>query len=482
MTALIESGRLVSFTYPRATGRPMTQTSFSTLQALSDAELANLEQLGFTRMTEIQQQTLPKALAGEDIIAQAKTGSGKTASFAIPLLHKLNQRFFAAQALVLCPTRELASQVADDIRKLARFQANIKVVVLSGGVPIGPQIASLEHGAHVVVGTPGRIKDHLRKNTLDLSHIETLVLDEADRMLDMGFRDDIHEIAAQTARKRQTLLFSATYPPNIEELSRSLQHKPVRISVASTHQASSIQQRVIMCPRNQKPEVLIKAIQHFNVQQGIIFCNTRPDVEAVAQWLRNHGYTALALHGDLEQSDREEIYVRFKNGSSHFLVATDVAARGLDVDDLPAVVNYDLPREREVYTHRIGRTGRAGSTGLAISLAYEKDSFKISAINALQEQDMQEYGVEKLCRKADNVEKPKMVTLCFAAGRKEKLRPGDILGALTAEGGVPGAGIGKIDVLDQVAYVAVERQHARQALEHLRTRKIKNKSIKVRRI
>lgn len=460
----------------------MTTPSFSSVQALSPAELNNLEQLGFLQMTEVQQQAIPLALRKQDIIAQAKTGSGKTAAFAIPLLHQLNQRFFAVQALVLCPTRELASQVAEDVRKLARFQANIKVVVLSGGVGIGPQIGSLEHGAHVVVGTPGRIKDHLRKGTLDISRVQTLVLDEADRMLDMGFREDIEHIVGHTPAERQTLLFSATYPANIEQLSRQLQRKPTRISVESVHQSGTIQQRLIICPRNQKPEMLIKAIQHFVVEQGVVFCNTKLEVEEVAQRLRMEGYTALALHGDLEQRDRDEIFVRFKNNSAHFLVATDVAARGLDVDELPAVINYDLPHEREVYTHRIGRTGRAGSTGLAISLAYEKDSFKIAAINALQGMDMQEYAPEKLCRKPSKVNKPAMVTLCMTAGRKDKLRPGDILGALTREGGIDGSSVGKIDVLEFVSYVAIERSHARQALEHLSSGKVKNRSVKVRRV
>lgn len=460
----------------------MTDTSFSSLQALSAAQLSNLEQLGFTQMTEIQQQALPPALRQHDIIAQAKTGSGKTAAFSIPLLHQLNQRFFAAQGLVLCPTRELANQVAEDMRKLARYQANIKIVVLSGGVGIGPQIASLEHGAHVVVGTPGRIKDHLRKGTLEIGHVQTLVLDEADRMLDMGFRDDIEHIVSHAPRKRHTMLFSATYPDNIEQLSQQLQHKPIRISVESVHQSSSILQRLIICPRKQKSELLSKAIQHFVVEQAVVFCNTKLEVEAVAEHLRHTGYTALALHGDLEQHEREEMFIRFKNNSAHFLVATDVAARGLDVDELPVVINYDLPRDREVYTHRIGRTGRAGSKGLAISLAYEHERYRAVAINALQGMDMQEYAAEKLCRKPSKINKPNWITLCLSAGRKDKLRPGDILGALTRDGGINAKHVGKIDVLEFVAYVAIERSAARQALEHLKSGKVKNKTIKVRRV
>lgn len=460
----------------------MPSTDFSSLP-LSQAELKNIHDLGFTAMTPIQQAALPEALAGKDLIAQAQTGSGKTASFGIPLLHKLNQRFFGVQGLVLCPTRELASQVAEELRKLARFQANIKIVVLTGGVGIGPQIASMEKGAHVVVGTPGRIQDHLRKGTLQIDQVETLVLDEADRMLDMGFKEEIEQIVSHTPNARQTLLFSATYPDNIQALSQNLQRNPVSIKIASTRDTSSIEQQLIICEPRQKNEQLLAAITQFGIEQAVIFCNTKQDVDDTAAALRQAGFLALALHGDLEQRDRDEIYVRFKNNSAHFLVATDVAARGLDVDDLPAVINLDLPRENEVYVHRIGRTGRAGKQGLALSLAYERELYKVEAIEKLLGYELARYNLAPYSsHNRDAIHKPPMVTLSLLAGKKDKLRPGDILGALTGKGGIEGKQVGKIDVLDYVAYVAVQRKVARHALEHLQRTRIKNRAIKVRRV
>lgn len=455
---------------------------FNILTELSTEELNNLDQLGFTGMTAIQEQALPAALAGQDLIAQAKTGSGKTAAFGIPLLHKLNPRFFGVQSLVLCPTRELASQVASELRKLARFQANIKIVVLCGGVPIGPQIASMEKGAHVVVGTPGRIKDHLLKNTMQIDQIQTLVLDEGDRMLDMGFRDDILEIVSYTPANRQTLIFSATFPDNIEQLSRALQNKPLNIKVESTHTTSTIEQQIIITEPNEKETGLIKAINHYKINQAVIFCNTKQSVSEVTEALRDQGYLALALHGDLEQRERDEIYARFKNNSAHFLIATDVAARGLDVSDLPAVINYELPRDAEVYVHRIGRTGRAGSSGLALSLATAKESFKIKAIEEQLEQELEELNANYLSTKLREIQPPPMVTLCLAAGRRDKIRPGDILGTLTNNSGIEGQNIGKIDVLPTLTYVAIQRDLARKALEHLSHNKIKNKTVRARRV
>ncbi|MBL34889.1 MAG: ATP-dependent RNA helicase DbpA [Oceanospirillaceae bacterium] len=460
----------------------MTDPAFSSIAAISQDQLKNLQDMGFSNMTPVQQQTLPAAMAGNDILAQAKTGSGKTAAFGIPLLQKLNPRFFGVQGMVLCPTRELATQVATELRKLARFQANIKIVVLSGGVSIGPQIGSLEHGAHVIVGTPGRIKDHLRKKTLDISQLQTLVLDEADRMLDMGFSDDIHHIAGHTPENRQTLLFSATYPDNIGQLSRALQNNPQEIRVEAVHSANSIQQQWIMCSRSDKPEAMLRAIHHFDIHQGVVFCNTKQSVNEVAQILKEAGYIARGLHGDLEQRDRDQVYIQFRQGASNFLVATDVAARGLDVDDLPAVINYDLPRDPEVYVHRIGRTGRAGKDGLAISLTTEKEQYKQDAITDQQHMKADIMDQSELSFVAEDVSRPQFVSLCIAGGRKNKLRPGDILGALTSNGGIPGSDVGKIDVLDFVAYVAVKRPVAREALAHLQKSKIKGKAIKVRRV
>ncbi|MEC8102952.1 MAG: ATP-dependent RNA helicase DbpA, partial [Pseudomonadota bacterium] len=357
--------------------------AFNSIQGITPAMQDNLQQLGFNDATEIQAQSLPVSLAGNDLLAQAKTGSGKTVAFGIPLLQKLNPKFFGIQGLVLCPTRELATQVADELHKLARFTANIKIVVISGGVSIGPQIGSLERGAHIVVGTPGRIKDHLRKKTMVLDNVNTLVLDEADRMLEMGFADDIRDIASHTKHNRQTLLFSATYPDNIKALSKDLMHEPETIKVEAVHKTDHIRQQIIGCEKAGRTEALLAAMQHYAIEQAVIFCNTKQTVNDVSQALRHAGYLSLGLHGDLQQKDRDQTYIRFKQGSAHCLVATDVAARGLDVDELQAVINYELPRDPEVYVHRIGRTGRAGSEGLALSLFTEREQYKREAIEDL---------------------------------------------------------------------------------------------------
>lgn len=446
---------------------------------ISKAQIENLNKLGYQSMTDIQAQALPLALKGKDIIAQAKTGSGKTAAFSLAILDNINPRFFGAQALVLCPTRELATQVAQEIRKLARHIANIKVVILSGGQPIGPQIGSLSHGAHIVVGTPGRIKDHLRKQTLKIDQVKTLVLDEADRMLDMGFRDDIEDIAAHTPEKRQTLLFSATYPENIEQLSKHLQYEPQSIRIADTHDQKKIQQQLFVCPRSEKIETLKKVLSFFDIQQAVIFCNTKQVVQEVAQALQDLRCSAMALQGDMDQKDRDRVLIRFKQQSANFLIATDVAARGLDVDDLEYVINFDLPRDTDVYAHRIGRTGRADKSGIAISIATDKEQYKIDAINEHPVGDLHQ-DQTLTAEQATTIAPMPYVSLCLQAGRKDKLRPGDILGALTNNGGINGKTVGKIDVLEYVAYVAVERDQAKFALEHLQQSRIKGRKIKVR--
>ncbi|WP_370693332.1 ATP-dependent RNA helicase DbpA [Oceanobacter sp. 4_MG-2023] len=458
-----------------------TSSEFAALD-LPAEQIDNLRTMGYTAMTAIQQLALPLALDGKDLIAQAKTGSGKTASFAIPLLTKINPRFFGVQGLIMCPTRELASQVATEIRQLARYLANIKVVVLSGGVSIGPQIGSLEHGAHIVVGTPGRLKDHLRKNTLDISQVHTLVLDEADRMLDMGFSDDIQHIIGHTPEDRQTLLFSATYPNNIQKLSAQYQQSPEIIKVESTHTSNSIDQRLVLCDRHQRPAALERVLAHFDIQQAVVFCNTKQSTEEVAQQLKSLGFIARAINGDLEQRDRDAILTQFKQGSANFLVATDVAARGLDVDDLPAVINVEVPRELEVYTHRIGRTGRAGKEGIAITLIGDSEDNKRKALNNQQGIDIPCMAVEELSIDTPIPVLPEFATLCIAAGRKHKMRPGDVLGALTAPGGIQGKQVGKIHVLDMVSYVAVERTAARQAVEVLNQGRVKGKTIKARKL
>ena len=452
--------------------------AFSTLD-ISPALIDNLQQLGYLQMTDIQAAALPLALAGNDVIAQAKTGSGKTASFAIPLLLKINQRDFGAQSLILCPTRELSTQVAQEIRKIARFQQNLKVVVLCGGQSIGPQIGSLEHGAHIIVGTPGRIKDHLRKKTLDISRVNTVVLDEADRMLDMGFMEDIEGIVGQAPSQRQTLLFSATYPDDIESLSRQFQNNPQQVSVESQHDDETIEQQFYLCAKSQRFESVYSLLNNYAPASAILFCNTKQYVNDVCKYLNDRGVTTVALHGDMEQRDRDQVFVQFKQQSARFLVATDVAARGLDIDDLPMVLNVELPRDPAVYVHRVGRTGRAGKEGIAVSLCTDSERYKLDAIGEYQERDIDFNVIEELEEKGSDLSS-EFTTLCIAGGRKQKVRPGDILGALTGDAGIDGKAVGKINVLDYVAYVAIKNNVASKALGRLINGKIKGRKFKVR--
>lgn len=456
-----------------------TATDFASL-SLPAPLLKNLDNIGYLEMTPIQQQSLPHIMAGKDIIAKAKTGSGKTAAFAIGLILKLKQRDFACQALVLCPTRELATQVASQIRKLARYQQNIKVVTLCGGQPIGPQIGSLEHGAHVVVGTPGRIQDHLRKQTLSLARTTSLVLDEADRMLDMGFIDAITNIIGHLPQERQTLLFSATYPSQIHSLSEQFQHLPVEVHIESENH-SLIEQHFYHVENANKPAVLIKLLQEFEPSSVVIFCNTKQTCKNVGTELYQAGYKPVVLHGDMEQKERDQMLVRFANQSATVLIATDVAARGLDIDDLAAVINYDLSHVPQVHVHRVGRTGRAGMQGLAFSLYTQKEQYKLENISDYLKTPLNFADPKQLTHQRPPVPAP-MVTLAIDGGRKHKMRPGDILGALTKEAGIPGDQVGKINIFEFVAYVAVARSSAPQALSRLEQGRIKGRTFKVRRL
>ncbi|AYC31182.1 ATP-dependent RNA helicase DbpA [Pseudomonas cavernae] len=457
----------------------MTTTAFSTLP-LSAAMLANLEALGYAQMTPIQAQSLPLMLKGQDLIAQAKTGSGKTAAFGIALLDPLNPRFFGCQALVLCPTRELADQVAKELRRLARAADHIKVLTLCGGVPFGPQIGSLEHGAHIIVGTPGRIQEHLRKGTLKLDSLNCLVLDEADRMLDMGFYDSIAEIIQQTPSKRQTLLFSATYPAGIEQLAKAFMRKPQRVEVEALHSDSQIEQRFYEIAPAQRLDAVLRLLGHFRPQSCVAFCFTKQQCQELVELLQAKGIVAMALHGDLEQRDRDQVLAMFANRSLSVLVATDVAARGLDIAALDAVINVELARDAEIHIHRVGRTGRAGEKGLALSLVAPAEAQRARAIEELQGKPLNWQDFDSLPAGRGEPLLPPMATLCIAGGRKDKVRPGDILGALTGDAGIPSAQVGKIAIFDFQAYVAVERGVAKQALKRLNDGKIKGRSLKVR--
>jgi len=457
----------------------VTQTAFSSLP-LSAAMLANLESLGYSEMTPIQAQSLPVMLKGMDLIAQAKTGSGKTAAFGIGLLNPLNPRYFGCQALVICPTRELADQVAKELRRLARSADNIKILTLCGGVPFGPQIGSLEHGAQIIVGTPGRIQQHLSKGTLKLDGLNTLVLDEADRMLDMGFYDSIAEIIEQTPSRRQTLLFSATYPSSIKQLSAKFMRDPQQVKAEAFHDDTQIEQRFYEIAPEERMEAVVKLLNCYRPQSCVAFCFTKQQCQEVVDHLTAKGISAAALHGDLEQRDRDQVLAMFANRSLSVLVATDVAARGLDIDALDMVINVELARDSEIHIHRVGRTGRAGEKGLAMSLVAPAEAHRAQAIETLQRAPLNWHPLSSLKHQGGAPLQPTMITLCIGAGRKDKLRPGDILGALTGAAGIPGAQVGKIAIFDFQAYVAVERVVAMQALKCLSEGKIKGRSLRVR--
>lgn len=457
----------------------MSNTSFSTINLKPDL-LSNLATLGYTQMTPIQALSLPSILAGKDVIGQGKTGSGKTAAFGLGVLSNLNVKRFRVQALVLCPTRELADQVATEIRTLGRAIHNIKVLTLCGGMPMGPQIGSLEHGAHILVGTPGRILDHLEKGRIDLSELNTLVLDEADRMLEMGFQESLDAIINATPISRQTLLFSATFPTQIKQIAQRIMREPEMVKVESTHNTSSIQQFFYKVEGTQaRDQALELLLLHHQPESAVVFCNTKKEVQSVADELHHKGFSVVELHGDLEQRDRDQALIQFANKSISILVATDVAARGLDVDNLDAVVNFELSRDPEVHVHRIGRTGRAGSQGLAFSFFSDKEMHRVAMIDEYLDMPIEAATLPEVNPQAQPYA-AKMVTLQIDGGKKQKVRPGDILGALTAGEHIAAEQIGKINVLPMRAYVAVNKKVAKLALQKLSNGKIKGRQFRAR--
>ncbi|MBK8524182.1 MAG: ATP-dependent RNA helicase DbpA [Betaproteobacteria bacterium] len=467
-------------TSPAATDTtPAGGRSFDEL-SLSPSIRAALNQLEYHTMTPIQAASLPITLAGHDLIAQAKTGSGKTAAFALALLTNLNPRWFAVQAMVLCPTRELAEQVTQEIRRLARFEDNIKVLSLCGGTTMRPQMASLEHGAHIVVGTPGRMLDHLERGSLQLNGLNTLVLDEADRMLDMGFHDDIVYVAKQCPKARQTLLFSATYPEGIERLARQFLRNPQEVKLLEQHDRSKIRQRFYEIKHEERLQAVGVLLKHYRPVSTLAFCNTKQQCRDLVEVLRGQGFQALTLNGDMEQRERDQVLIQFANRSCSVLVATDVAARGLDIAQLEAVINVDMTPDPEIHVHRIGRTGRADQDGWALSLCSPGDKRRIGAIAQAMGSEPEWHGLGSLQSGNDAPLVPPMVTLQILGGRKEKIRPGDVLGALTGEAGFTREQIGKITVTDWNTYVAVVREIAAESVRRLSAGKVKGKTVKVR--
>jgi len=458
--------------------------SFANLP-LSPAMQANLAQLGYLQMTPIQAASLPLALAGADLIAQAQTGSGKTAAFALALLQRLDVTRLAVQALVLCPTRELADQVTQEIRRLARAADNVKVLTLCGGSPMRPQMDSLAFGAHIAVGTPGRLMDHLERGSLPLGALQTLVLDEADRMLDMGFFDDIVTVAKQCPKDRQTLLFSATYPEGIAKLSAQFMRNPKEVKVearASQGEAAgpAIEQIAFEVSESERLHAVSLLLNHYCPASTLAFCNTKQQCRDLVDVLTGQGFVAMALHGDLEQRDRDQVLIQFANRSCSVLVATDVAARGLDIAQLECVINVEVTPDAEVHVHRIGRTGRAGAQGLALSLVSMDEMGRIGRIEQMQGREFAWQPLAGLTPGEGGPLAPAMDTLQILGGRKDKIRPGDVLGALTGEAGFAGTQIGKINVTEFHTYVAVERGVAREAVKRLSNGKVKGRKVKVR--
>ncbi|EPX2747953.1 ATP-dependent RNA helicase DbpA [Enterobacter hormaechei] len=453
-------------------------TAFSTLNVLPEAQLTNLNELGYLTMTPVQAAALPAILEGRDVRVQAKTGSGKTAAFGLGLLQHIDATLFQTQSLILCPTRELADQVAGELRRLARFLPNTKILTLCGGQPFGAQRDSLQHAPHIIVATPGRLLDHLQKGTVSLDALQTLVMDEADRMLDMGFSDAIDDVIRFAPTTRQTLLFSATWPEAIAAISGRVQKNPLTIEIDTVDALPAIEQQFFETSQQGKIPLLQKLLSQHQPASCVVFCNTKKDCQAVCDALNDAGQSALSLHGDLEQRDRDQTLVRFANGSTRVLVATDVAARGLDIKSLELVVNFELAWDPEVHIHRIGRTARAGNSGLAISFCAPEEAQRANIL------------AEMLQLKLNWVNAPgnisiaplaaEMATLCIDGGKKAKMRPGDVLGALTGDIGLDGADIGKITVHPAHVYVAVRQSVAHKAWKQLQGGKIKGKTCRVR--
>ena len=455
-------------------------TTFAGL-ALEPSLRAGLDALGYTTLTPIQAQSLPAILDRRDLIAQAPTGSGKTAAFGLGLLHHIDAGATRTQALVLCPTRELADQVGKQLRKLATGIANLKLSVLCGGIPLAPQLASLaQHAPQVVVGTPGRVLELVQKDALDLRGVRTLVLDEADRMLDMGFDEPIRALVKRTPKDRQTLLFSATFPESIRILAQAMLRDPLEVSVDGDAHAPRIETHFFEAEPARRAPQLAALLLQFRPESTVVFCNMRRDTEEVVGSLAHYGFAALALHGDMEQRDRDEVLLQLANRSCNVLVASDVAARGLDVEDLAAVVNYELPTDVDGYRHRIGRTGRAGRRGLALSLVAAREEARAQMIAAAQPRPpTRESSPLATGRPAQPAQAP-MTTLRIDGGKTDKLRAGDILGALTGEAGLPARAIGRIAIHATRSYVAIAREQADRALARLDQGKIKGRRFRVR--
>ena len=445
---------------------------------ISKEFVQNIKSLTYTKLTQIQEQVIPIVLQEKNIIAQAKTGSGKTAAFCIPIIEKLEVKKFRIQILVLAPTRELANQIAQEMRQLSRHIHNVKVLTLCGGVAFKPQVVSLQHEAHIIIATPGRILKHIREDNINLKHLNTLVLDEADRMLDMGFYEDINDIIQSLPSKRQTLLLSATYDNNIKKLANDFMENPILIKSEVLHESEIINQTFYKIFNENKSSLIPALISTNKAKCILIFCNMKITCEQLADDLDDLGLDVLSLHSNLEQRDRDEIMVLFSNKSYPILIATDLASRGLHIDNIDLVINYDLVHDINIHTHRIGRTARAGNTGMAISLYQDEDEEKLENIKSC----FADISFEKTSDISDNLSyniDSDYRTLYINGGKKQKLRAGDILGALILSVGLVKEDIGKIDSFPFCSYVAIKTDVLNKAYDGLSNTKIKGKYFRI---
>lgn len=457
------------------------QTAFQSLP-LREELLSAMRVIGFSTMTSVQQRAIPIALSGKDVIAKASTGSGKTLAFGLPILQQLDATQRAPSSIVLCPTRELAEQVAEQLRDAAKHLANTKILTLCGGVPMPPQIASLSHGANIIVGTPGRILDHLSKRRLDLSRVTHLVLDEADRMLDMGFEDALAAVLQSVPDSAQCLLFSATFPPEVESIVNGLAPTAERVDVTEAEVLPDIQQLIYRVDNKLRVETLKAVITEYQPPRCIVFCATKDETQRVTDELQASGFLAVCLHGDLEQRERTEMLAMFSADCAQVLIATDVAARGLDIEDVPLVVNFRVSEDVSTHVHRIGRTGRAGKAGLAVSLMAAQDEIFVARIEEHFNQSIPSKGAQSLRFHANRIVPPAFNMVIIKGGKKEKLRPGDILGALTQDAQVPNEDIGKIKITATTSYVAIKQRSIKRTLAFFRDGKIKGKRLRARKI
>jgi ATP-dependent RNA helicase DeaD len=523
----------------------MELTKFQELD-LNPSILRAVEEMGFEQMSPIQAKAIPILLEGKDVVGQAQTGTGKTAAFGIPLLQKIDPKEKQLQAIVLCPTRELAIQVAEEFRKLGKFMHSIKILPIYGGQEISKQIRSLKAGVQIIIGTPGRVMDHMRRKTVKFDNVSTVILDEADEMLNMGFREDIETILSQVPGERQTVLFSATMPQPILDIAKTYQKDAQMIRVVKKElTVPKIEQFYYEVTQKNKEDVLSRLLDMYNPKLSLIFCNTKKQVDELTAALQGRGYFAEGLHGDLKQQQRDRVMHSFRNGKTEILVATDVAARGIDVDDVEAVFNYDVPQDDEYYVHRIGRTGRAGREGRAFTLVAGRELYKLKDImrycnTKVKAQpipslnDVTAVKAEKILDKLTDIirnedlskmidlieervneedytsldmaaaflkmimgdegskadEKPAedfgdtgaeegMVRLFINLGKNQRIKPGDILGAIAGETGMPGKLIGSIDMYDKYTFVEVPREYASEVIQVMKTAKIKGKSINI---